>query len=727
MNHGTPHPTCRALRSPIAFSVLLATLLVPLACSNKSTAGAGGSSSSATGAGTAGTGSGGSGGGMQNPLAASCGGPMNPGDTTIQTNLPTLPQLGNVNACVHGNAVNVTFDPLDAATDYRIYPLPANGDITTNADGSVVVKDAVYRCAGRREALYMLPEQPAVNDNAAGGATIVNGQVEGYGRTDTDSVLGYVYTTPGPDRVPVYVLGNGDAGIENGFAQCGRPVFNSTRPKTYTTDDTVRAAKIAMHSRDDGIAFYIPSAASSATHPVYEGTFGDSDVLRWTDGPEGTMRMGKGTPLLQVLTATGADTAPLMRVHVQPYCGQSHDELVAGSARYKKVRAEGDQPLNAVRWSGLTADTVLVVEALDNGCPYQGFLSTEHQDAFSEPFGNMMIQHEAYLTLDDMRAASSTSEVFVNGQYEGGPTPKAIARSFIKATPAPDPMPAFEFSAAFPMAASETFQGVGGDNPPYVQHYQSTTYDMQAYNTSSLHAGTQLGEMWFSYSDIAADTNGKIRLTPHVKGTISASSFLHVTAEVDVLSTQRRYPQIIISDQASPVQENLEAGTTLIVQPKDMTPSHVQVQICDHRTWDVNNQCPLLPTFGTDFEPNVILPGELTGTDNAVLFDVFLSESRIYVALNGEPYSCIDLPAKADDGNSYHPPTGPVTVTFGDVLYHSAVDFESGSGPVMGDNYLFHRNHMLVSMRRHFANLGFLSNQPAPTWDESRFPCVKAQ
>lgn len=722
------HRLRRVLRSPLALPILLASLLAPFGCDSGAGSGAGGSSSAGNGSGDTGTGtgSGGSGGGTQNPLAASCGGALKPSDMPVETSLPSLPELVNVNACVHGNAVNVTFDPLDDAVDYRIYPLPADGDITTNPDGTIAVKDAIYRCAGHREALYMLPEQPEVNDNAAGGSTIVDGAVEGYTRTPADATLGYVYTTPGPDRVPVYVLGDGEAGIEEGFSQCGRPVFNSTRPKTYTADEGERAAAIAAHSRDDGIAFYVPAAGSSGTRSIYEGTFGDGDVLRWIDGPEGTARAGMGAPTFDVLTDQAADTAPLMRVHVQPYCSHSHDELVAGMARYQKVRSEGDQPLNALRWAGLTSDTVLVVEALDHGCPYQGFLSPEHQDAFSEPFGDEMIPHEAYLTLDDMRSASPTGEVFVNGQYEGQPAPKAIARSFLRAGPAPAPSTPLEFSATFPMGASETFAAVGGDNPPYVNHYQSDTYDLQAYSNSSLHVGTQLGEMWFSYSDIAADTNGKVRLTPHQKANIDASTFLHVTGEMDLLSTQRRYPQIIISDQVSPVQENLEGGTTLIVQPKDMTPSHVQVQICDHRTWDVNNQCPMLPTFGDDFEPNVALPGELTGTDNAVLFDVFLSESRIYIALDGAPYSCIDLPAKADDGMVYHPPTGPVTVTWGDVLYHSAVDFESGSGPVTGDNYLFHRDHMKVSMRRHFANLGFASGAAAPEWDESRFPCVKA-
>jgi hypothetical protein len=86
---------------------------------------------------------------------------------------------------------------------------------------------------------------------------------------------------------------------------------------------------------------------------------------------------------------------------------------------------------------------------------------------------------------------------------------------------------------------------------------------------------------------------------------------------------------------------------------------------------------------------------------------VFASQSRAYLFLDGQPYACANLPTQAI-------PSGPVTVTWGDALYHSAVDH----------TYAFHTVHMLVEQRRHFDNLGFSSGVPAPAWDETRFPCA---
>ncbi len=634
---------------------------------------------------------------------------------TIETALPNLPPLTNLRACVNGDAVGVHFDPLDDAVDYRIYALPADEDISVAGDGSVTIADALYRCAGGRAGLYMLNDDPTTNDNAAGGYTIVNGDVVGFTRSEADSTLGHVYATAADDRLPVYVVGRGEAGLDQ-----GRAVFNSSRPKRYTTDPDQRDQWVSEHGRDDGIAFYVPKDGTAGTHAVYEGP-ADDVRLRWVDGPEGTMR-GSGALLFNVLDAPTTDSLPLKRVFVSPYFLPQHDELVAGEARFRKVRSEGDHPLSELRWSGLTASTVLVIEALDGGCPYQGALSTAHQDAYSEEFGASIFQHETFFTIDELRAASATGEVFVNGQFDDVPLPRAIARSLIQV--APKPPEGFDFHVTFPEDSSfrDAFGAPEGDD--YARHFPADDYTFSTYSTSRVQFGSMLGEFWTTYNDIASDTNGKIRLTPKQTGMLSADSYLHVTTEVDVISTDRRYPQILISDQLAPVQDNLEQGTTLVVQPKGFSPTFMQVQVCDHRTWDVNNQCPMLATLSTDFTSPAPLPGERTGADNAVKIDVYVSTERIYVLLDDVPYSCTGLPGKAEDGMVYQLPAGEVSITLGDVLYHSDADFTPGGALIQGNSYRFLREHLFRDARRHFDNFGFSSGSPPPEWDEVLVPCV---
>ncbi len=187
--------------------------------------------------------------------------------------------------------------------------------------------------------------------------------------------------------------------------------------------------------------------------------------------------------------------------------------------------------------------------------------------------------------------------------------------------------------------------------------------------------GTVLGEFWVAYADQSADTNGKFRLTANQKATMSADLFLHVTMQVDMVSTSRRYPQILISDRPAPVQDTLEQGHTLIVQPRGDWPVGYQLQVCNMRTWDVNNQCPDFEDTRRMNRPGgpagqlapVAELGELGSPDHRAVFDVYASTKRVYLFLEGQPYTCADMPSGSL-------PSGSVTVTWGDVLYHSGAD-----------------------------------------------------
>jgi hypothetical protein len=193
---------------------------------------------------------------------------------------------------------------------------------------------------------------------------------------------------------------------------------------------------------------------------------------------------------------------------------------------------------------------------------------------------------------------------------------------------------------------------------------------------------------------------------------------VHASMEVDMVSTQRRYPQLLISDQDWPVQDNLEKGATVLFQTFGgiTMPIEAQIQFCDQRTWDVNNQCPLydLQRLGDADAPFLSPRPEIngfSGVDRTVRFDVYVSTSRAYLLTNGQPYGCVDLPAgRLSEGNA--------TITFGDVLYHSGADLEAW--------YPFHLAKLHNVTSRHYSNLAFSSGVAAPSWNEARMPCVPA-
>lgn len=69
--------------------------------------------------------------------------------SVIDDVFPDLPLTG-VEARVFGSSVEIAFDAVDGAWDYRVYAFPDPAGVTATEDGHITVADATYRCAGNR-------------------------------------------------------------------------------------------------------------------------------------------------------------------------------------------------------------------------------------------------------------------------------------------------------------------------------------------------------------------------------------------------------------------------------------------------------------------------------------------------------------------------------------------------------------------------------------------------
>jgi hypothetical protein len=628
--------------------------------------------------------------------------------------VPLLPKLQRVGATVDDDRVAVTFQPIAGAKDYRIYPLPAAADISVDGTGFVTLHNATYRCAGDRFAVKA-DLDPGPNVAQSWTYTSVAAQVDGFGRTQADTRLGFVFVEPGQGLLPVYALGDPTPGGDN---MCGIWMWGASRSKKYTTSDSERQRLLAAGWRDDGIVFYVPAAGDVQIQTAELNSNGSTHRLYFPKASaEGQARAGNSpTNAFTALSAQTAGAQPLVRVQYVGRCFNAqgnHDELAAGDGWYERLATQGNQPVFEVQWAGLTRETTFAVEALDRGCPFQGHLSAQSRPAFdfAHPF----------LTIADVRAASATGEVFLNGQHDSGSKPRAVARSFVKVSPAPRPtrmdwqdgFGAEENLLAFTLQSTPPESG--GWNP----FLDSPGYTAQFYtiSTNTYGLGVVNGELWVTYADAAADTTAKFRLTPKTTATMASGSFVHATMMTELWATGRRYPQVLISDRPSPVQDTLAQGVTVIGQIRAGWPWDVELQLCDHRTWDTNNQCPHFHIQPNQVSAEVWPPTPMASEHGSPMrlgrFDLYVSRERAYLTLDGVPYGCANLPAA--------PAAGPVTVTFGDVLYHSAVDEAVVRNQ---QSYPFLHDHQLTETRRIFDNLGFSSGQSAPGWNEALVPCT---
>jgi hypothetical protein len=678
-------------------------------------------------------------------------------DGAPATALPPLVPLTNVVTTEREDSVGIDFDPVDNAVDYRVYPLPADGDITVNANGSVTVKNAIYRCAGLRQ-----------TDNVPNNVNSINTGNGVYPTSDAGIVfssvypaittqispsptLGYVYVGPASDRVPVYAVGVHPSGGEAGWRE--------SRPKIYTTDSSVRQTLLGQGGRDDGVVFYVPSTASSATQAIYHSET-VAPVQNWTqyteyyfasaDVPSHAKDTTPPALAFPVLAAAAAGTQPLMAVMYQPT--QQHVELAVGNARYARAANQGVGPLWHLEWSGLTKTTTLVVEALASGCPYQGFLSPEHLDA---------PPHQVFYTLADLQGASPTGEVYINGEYDvfspadaGSPllqTPNAspvpIARSFVQVTPQPHSPGDWDWYQGFNVGT--TFGPVSASPDPKYEtdtasgHWTSPDFDFGAYSVDNPNSilvftyGQVLGQFWDAFDDWKQDVTGRVRWTAETKATIDPdpTKFLHVTWSVNTVSTGRRYPQLIVTDQGAPIEDGFQNanGNFLIIQTIQGPSMRLEVEafhgLINGNPWAVNNQAPDHALVDYDdwnngTNSNATLPPadpplEHAGMDRMTKYDAYVSSGLLYVFMDGAPAGCTKYPA---NGFALG---GAVTVTFGDVLYHEGAETEVGScvaGTPTALPFLLH--HQCTETKRQWDDLGFKSGAAAPTWDETTFPCV---
>ena len=660
-----------------------------------------GGSTTAPGAG-AGAGGGASGGVGSVFAGADC-----PSDLGLSSTLA----LRNVEGAVDGATVRISFDPLADAHDYRVYALPKASDVTASG-----AKGALFRCAGN----YAVPF-PAEDDNKMpenpGVRTRVASSVQGFARTLEQATLGYVFTTPADDRLPVYALGDPDLKADN--VDCYFMRWPESRVKKYTASEQERTQLRAMHWRDDGIAFYVPKPGADGAEQVYlaiDSKGQNPSPLYVVKGAEYDERASKGLDVSEafsLLTAAADDAEPLMRVYYEQACARGHDELAVGRARFDKAFHQGASPVAELHFSGITEETTLVVEALDATCPFQGIVAPASRPARADPFKDFNVDYPAFQTPEELGAASASGEVFINGQ--GTDTaPHAIGRACLNVAPQKPVEADWRYdgtSETFSEPVQKGFQIWEQESPTFNVQYHTVA-------TDEFTIGGMFGEMWATYGDWAADTNGKLRITPKARATLAADTFVHASMEVDMVSTQRRYPQLLISDQDWPVQDNLEKGSTVLIQTFGgiTMPIEGQIQFCDHRTWDVNNQCPMYDLYRLGegdarfLSPHPEVNG-FSGVDRTLRFDLYVSTSRAYLFTGGKPYGCVDLPAgKMTPGNA--------TVTFGDVLYHSGADLEAW--------YPFHLAKLHNVTSRHFSNLAFSSGTKAPVWDEQVMPCVAA-
>jgi hypothetical protein len=637
--------------------------------------------------------------------------------------LPVLPRIDNLVPIIRGDTAIINFSAVAGALDYRIYPLPADDDVLVGPNGEVAITNGIYRCSGA------VPRSDRHNDGINRFDQSIAANVHGYQRKESEAVLGHVFLTPGAGRVAIYRVANPNS-IGGYTWEYDAPPAQEYNGADYVAGTEARDALLAKGWRDDGVAFYAPTEGPAA---VYRSEYEDNGLVAfYSDGPERDARATDGSAggeRFKVLDSPADGSVPLYRIFYS--YNNDHDNLAAGDANRERVLVQGNMPATALTWSGLKGSTTLVIEALDQGCPFPG----GYIGAFSAPATDLGgIPSEPTITLDEARLPSG--EVFVNGQHDPSNRPKPIARAYVTVEPVAHPK--MDWFESFDDGTNvDNLQNVVDDNVGtrvFRNDKMSLEYVVSNANYSY---GAMLGQFFVgsasSYYVAALGANA----------TIAADKFVHGTMSVDLASTNRRYPQMWITDTplGDPDKEQsfkVPFGERLGPRPFEMLPpgpyhtivaqtfggsAELQIQFCDLRGWGVSQQCPKANIYGypagqanaKNAAPWLPLPvaNDYASMDRPVKFDVYASTKRVYMFIEDKPAGCAVLP----EGRI---PAGPVTVVFGVAAYHIEID----EFVVPDDSrHLYWKKYSLAHTDRKLDDLGVKSGETLPAWDESIMPC----
>jgi hypothetical protein len=635
--------------------------------------------------------------------------------------LPPLPRIDNLVSKVRGDTAIVDFSAVDKALDYRIYVLPAADKILVGDDGQVSVKDAVYRCGGA------MPRDNRMVDAIMRFDHSLTPNIGGYTRKDEDNLLGYVFLTPKEDRETVYRVANPEH--PGGFAwEYQNPPAKEYNGADYVVGTAARDALLEKGWRDDGIAFYV---AKDGAKPIYRREFADKRLsVFYADGAEKTAfegQGGEGGERFKVLAEPVDGSVPLYRIFYE--WASDHDILAAGEANKARTLTQGNLPSTSLMWPGLKGETTLVIEALDAGCPWPGgFVGPVARPKGFDDIDNPTI------TIDDARL--STGEVFINGQYPDT-HPKPIARSYV--TVKPEPQPEMDWFESFETGSLDDVVKVAEDNvDTRIYRNDKISFEFDYGGSKNWYYGEILNQLGVGSSN----TLGIVPLGANAK--LASDKFLHVTMSVDMTSTFRRYPQIMITDTPVGTPENVEQTSfipmirrlgpvpqehlppgpyhTIIVQTFSGQPE-LQIEFCDLRGWGVSQQCPRANVYGfhagesndlgwtEPWQANPVI-GEYLGMDRLVKMDVYATTDEVYVYIEDKPAGCAVLPAGRF-------PAGDVNINFGIAAYHiDADEYVTRENP--RDEYWSRTS--AIHTDRKLDDLGVKSGVTLPPWD-TRIKC----
>lgn len=483
-----------------------------------------------------------------------------------------------------------------------------------------------------------------------------------------------------------------------------------------------------------------PAAAATVAASPQSPPDDTGAALSWPSAPlmQGvTVAPDRDSAIIGVPAVSGAVDYRVMVVPagVQVSADGTGAESVTGStiwcAGYRQHNAPAGplELLQQIEVTGLTGPTRLVVEAVDQACPFTGLLGRTHQDVnvtFSEvePAAQGVF---SIFTEPEIRAAYGN--LIFNGHapaaHPGSPAPNVaphvLARTTVEVTPVGLSATGMTFFDDFsdPTDQPQFVSAMNGESR--AQNgllYQNSKWSFLSYGSEKTQFFIDRGQLHSVLADWSQDVFGSNIAYPRRVAQLGTSDYLHVTYDVASDATSRRYWWTFLCGADTPGATIDASGNLLgnIVQtpffmdadglnpsvegwnclqifprqgwpfglPPDNSNPQSEVRVMTNMPGNLGrtsvvNESPMMYSSTSIGPPSWFRQLDASGNPVAPIlddqqliaprthFDLYVSRSRVVLYVNGQQRICNDLGS--------HPLTmAEAAVGFGQVLYHSAAE-----------------------------------------------------
>lgn len=512
---------------------------------------------------------------------------------------------------------------------------------------------------------------------------------------------------------------------------------------------------------------------------------------------QGSALAWPAAPLLEgVMVAAGRDSAEIVlpvvpgardyRVFAIPKgvsieADSDGHEKVIGTTVYCAGFRQHNAPaaplelLRRVEVAGLAGETRLVVEAIDEACPFTGVLGVEHADLIVDKDEVDPVDHGVYSVFTEPEIVEAYGSLIVNGHAPGAktgsPAPlqptKVLARTTLRVTPAgaaDSPMQFFEdFATSDQPVFISDLPGLGRSMKGKL--FENERFTFTSYGADLTQSFVDRGRLHTLLADWAQDIFSTNVMYPRSAVELSDTDYLHVTFTVAGNATGRRYwwlalcgaetPGATIDQegrllgdiiqtpffyQADGLDPSVEGWNCLQVFPRDGFPfslpptdtdpeSEVRVMVNlagapEHENV-VNVSPPMYPEdIGKpswyrqrDAEGNLVAPmlDDQMLVAPSARYDLYIRRDRVVMYVEGEQRLCNDFPQVALT-------MAEGALGFGQVLYHSLaerIELHAEYWDRTGQRYYLENTPFIDA--RAWDDVGYTEHVPAPPgFDGSR-------